>query len=38
MEKSKDRGLFDRSQLHYRSDLAGEEWVLVAPLIPVGHL
>jgi transposase len=34
MWTAENRGLYDRSQLRYPSDLTDEEWALVAPLIP----
>ena len=34
MWTSKNRGRYDRSGLRYPSDLTGEEWALVEPLIP----
>src|SRR5260370_34700210 len=34
MWTSKNRGRYDRRRLRYPSDLTGEEWALVEPLIP----
>src|SRR3970282_724595 len=36
MWTSKNRGRYDRSKLRYPSDLTGDEWKLVEPLIPPG--
>jgi len=33
MWTTKNRGRYDRSQLRYPSDLTGDEWALVEPLI-----
>jgi transposase len=37
MWTSKNRGRYDRSKLRYPSDLTGDEWRLVEPLIPAGR-
>jgi len=34
MWTNENRGRYDRSKLRYPSDLTGDEWTLVAPLIP----
>ena len=34
MWTAENRGRYDRSRLHYPSDLTDDEWALVAPLIP----
>src|SRR2546428_6283258 len=34
MWTAQNRGRYDRSKLRYPSDLTGDEWALVEPLIP----
>lgn len=34
MRTNENRGWYDRSQLHYPSDLTAEEWRLIEPLVP----
>jgi hypothetical protein len=36
MWTNKNRARYDRSKLRYPSDLTGDEWGLVEPLIPPG--